>query len=89
MEAAAKMNPQCESGYNEISHFTSVSINNRLYYSEGNAQVSSGNLSVQLKHDLKFNPELLAVIYIVGYPHCSQYLYGAVNLFKESALKGK
>ena len=71
-----------------IKHYTKVVINNKIYSSEGNAEASEGDLSVKLNHDLKFDPELLAVLYIVGYPHCSQYKDGALNLFKESALAG-
>ena len=71
-----------------IKHYTKVIINNKIYSSEGNANACEGDLSVSLSHDLEFDPELLAVLYIVGYPHCSQYKNGALNLFKESALAG-
>jgi hypothetical protein len=78
-----------KSAFEEVKHNTTVIVNDRKFQSFGVGKANEGLLSSELKHDFKFDPEILAVHLIVGYPTYSEYKTGAVDLFKPSTLLGK
>ncbi|RDH27192.1 hypothetical protein BDQ94DRAFT_175837 [Aspergillus welwitschiae] len=74
--------------YDEVKHNTKVIINDIEYQGFGVGKANNGLLTSQLNHDLNFDPEILAVHLIVGYPSYSEYKEGATDLFKPSTLLG-
>lgn len=75
--------------FDEVKHNTKVIINDIEYQGFGVGKANNGLLTSQLNHDLNFDPEILAVHLIVGYPSYSEYKEGATDLFKPSTLLGK
>lgn len=74
--------------FNEVKHTTTFIINDRKYDGFGIGMANDGLLTTQLNHNLDFDPEILAVHAIVGYPSYSEYKEGATDLFKPSTLLG-
>ncbi|GLA38488.1 hypothetical protein AnigIFM63309_005785 [Aspergillus niger] len=74
--------------FDEVKHNTKVIINDIEYQGFGVGKANNGLLTSQLNHDLNFDPEILAVHLIVGYPSYSEYKEGATDLFKPSTLLG-
>ena len=75
--------------FDKVNHNTTVIINDVEYQGFGTGKANEGLLSSQLNHDFPFDPEILAVHLIVGYPSYSEYKEGATDLFKPSTLLGK
>jgi len=74
--------------FDTVHHQTKVIINDVEYEGFGVGKANEGLLSSQMNHTLKFDPEILAVHLIVGYPSYSEYKPGATDLFKPSTLLG-
>lgn len=74
--------------FDTVPHETKVIINDVEYQGFGVGKANEGLLSSQLNHSLSFDPEILAVHLIVGYPSYSEYKKGATDLFKPSTLLG-
>ncbi|GLA00602.1 hypothetical protein AnigIFM60653_009352 [Aspergillus niger] len=74
--------------FDEVKHNTKVIINDIEYQGFGVGEANNGLLTSQLNHDLNFDPGILAVHLIVGYPSYSEYKEGATDLFKPSTLLG-
>ncbi len=75
--------------FDKVNHNTTVIINDVKYQGFGTGKANEGLLSSQLNHDFSFDPEILAVHLIVGYPSYSEYKEGATDLFKPSTLLGE
>jgi len=74
--------------FNEVKHDTTIIINDRKYDGFGIGRANQGLLTSQINNDFSFDPEILAVHFIVGYPSYSEYKEGATDLFKPSTLMG-
>ncbi|KAI9837877.1 MAG: hypothetical protein M1837_002697 [Sclerophora amabilis] len=77
-----------KSTFDKVDHNTTVIINDVEYHGFGTGNANRGLLSSQLDHNLPFDPEILAVHLIVGYPSYSEYKDGATDLFKPSTVGG-
>ena len=75
--------------FDTVNHNTTVIINDVKYQGFGTGKANDGLLSSQLNHSFSFDPEILAVHLIVGYPSYSEYKEGATDLFKPSTLLGE
>ena len=78
-----------KSVFDTVNHNTTVIINDVTYQGFGTGKANDGLLSSQLNHNFSFDPEILAVHLIVGYPSYSEYKEGATDLFKPSTLLGE
>lgn len=77
-----------KSVFETVKHETKVIINDVEYKGFGIGKANQGLLSSVLTHDFAFDPELLAVHLIVGYPSYSEYKPGTTDLFKPSTMLG-
>lgn len=74
--------------FDQVNHNTTVIVNDVEYQGFGTGKANEGLLSSQLNHNFSFDPEILAVHLIVGYPSYSEYKEGATDLFKPSTVLG-